>query len=399
MNFYVLATIAGLTLLAALSRIFPLSLRMYGFAVFLLPTLFLNSVRAQSDYHLQIVKPTVGGLFSQRFLCAKPYSIAECNEQVVILQVALRRYPIERLGQWTWVIVRSEDWKSILTRVQMDPDSPAFSILERHQTFFEEALLVSKPERQLELLKKWHIPFDKFLDFAVSHELGHAFCGESDEIKAERSGQRLRKGEGPLCGKLGPSATITVQMYNYSRASPTVLTGAEREAGRILGEAGVQPVWLECPVEPSSVGPEGPCKKAPEATGIRLRVLAAPTEIKVRDTIFGFTVHPVLASVYYEHAARRAKSDDAEFELPIILGCAIAHELGHLLLGPDSHSDWGIMQGKWEPNQFRQLTMGTFLFTAEQSRLMRAQAQMRTRAQAENGDIAVALSSDTKVHQ
>ena len=57
------------------------------------------------------------------------------------------------------------------------------------------------------------------------------------------------------------------------------------------------------------------------------------------------------------------------------------------------------MQGKWEPNQFRQLTMGTFLFTAEQSRLMRAQAQMRTRAQAENGDIAVALSSDTKVHQ
>ncbi len=145
MNFYVLATIAGLTLLAALSRTIPLSLKMYGSAVFLFPALLLSSVRAQSDYHLQIVKPTVGKFFGQRFLCAKPYSIAECDKQVVILQAALRRYPTEGLGQWTWVLVRSEDWKPILTRVQMDPNSPAFSILERRQTFVEEALLVSKP--------------------------------------------------------------------------------------------------------------------------------------------------------------------------------------------------------------------------------------------------------------
>ena len=202
MNFYVLATIAGLTLLAALSRTIPLSLKMYGSAVLLFPALFLSSVQAQADYHLQIVKPTVGGFFGQRFLCAKPYSIAECDKQVVILQAALRRYPIEGLGQWTWVIVRSDDWKPILTRVQMDPNSPAFSILERHQTFVEEALLVANPKRRLELLNKWHIPFDKFLDFAISHELGHAFCSESDEIKAERLGQGLRKGKGPVCANL-----------------------------------------------------------------------------------------------------------------------------------------------------------------------------------------------------
>ena len=50
-----------------------------------------------------------------------------------------------------------------------------------------------KPKRELELMTKWNISFDKFLDFAVSHELGHAFCQESDEVKAERYGQRLRK--------------------------------------------------------------------------------------------------------------------------------------------------------------------------------------------------------------
>ena len=44
------------------------------------------------------------------------------------------------------------------------------------------------------------------------------------------------------------SPTITVQIYNYSLASPTVLVGAEREAGRILRMAGLRAVWLECPI-------------------------------------------------------------------------------------------------------------------------------------------------------
>jgi hypothetical protein len=183
-----------------------------------------------------------------------------------------------------------------------------------------------------------------------------------------------------------PSPTITVQIYNYSQASPAILTKAEREADRILSEAGLRIVWLECPVEPSAAGSQGPCQKAPEATDIRLRVLAAPVQNKFQDTVFGFTVHPVLASVYYEYALRRGKSDDAEFEIPIILGCAIAHELGHLLLGTNSHSGEGIMQPRWEPNQVRQLMMGTLLFTTEQAKLMREQAQMRSRLQAGNPD-------------
>jgi len=173
------------------------------------------------------------------------------------------------------------------------------------------------------------------------------------------------------------SPTITIQTYNYSQASPTVLVEAEREAGRILMEAGLRAIWLECPVGLSSPSPKGLCKNASEATDLRLRVLDAPVANKFQDTVFGFTVHPVLASVYYEYAARRAKSDDAEFEAPIILGCAIAHEVGHLLLGTNSHSDVGIMQPRWEPNQFRQLMIGNLAFTPEQSKLMRAAARTR----------------------
>jgi hypothetical protein len=50
----------------------------------------------------------------------------------------------------------------------------------------------------------------------------------------------------------------------------------------------------------------------------------------------------VLQSFYYEYAVRRAKSDDGEFEGRIILGCAIAHEVGHLQLGSNRHSGCGF---------------------------------------------------------
>jgi hypothetical protein len=189
-----------------------------------------------------------------------------------------------------------------------------------------------------------------------------------------------------LAGESDPGPTITVQIFNYSQASPAILAGAEREAGRILGRAGLQAVWLECPVGPSKPGSQTPCQKAPEATDLMLRVLASPSQNKFQDTVFGFTVHPVLASVYYEYAARRAKSDDADFEAPIILGCAIAHELGHLLLGTNSHSDAGIMQPRWESNQFRQLIIGNLVFTTEQSKLMREQARTRMRLPMANAD-------------
>ncbi len=171
---------------------------------------------------------------------------------------------------------------------------------------------------------------------------------------------------------------IRVLVANYSQASPTIVAAAEREAGRILGQAGVRTSWLECSVGPSTTNTQDPCRKAPEANGIRLRILAAPVLDKFQDSVFGFAVHPVLASVYYEFALRRARSDDAEFELPIILGCVMAHELGHLLLGSNSHSDNGIMQPRWEVNQVRQLMMGGLLFTPDQSRLMRLEARARS---------------------
>ncbi|PYY15245.1 MAG: hypothetical protein DMG60_18205 [Acidobacteria bacterium] len=54
-----------------------------------------------------------------------------------------------------------------------------------------------------------------------------------------------------------------------------------------------------------------------------------------------------------------------------VLGHVIAHEIGHLLLGLNSHSTSGIMRGLWEEEELKAVERGRLLFTSQQSRLMR----------------------------
>jgi len=60
-----------------------------------------------------------------------------------------------------------------------------------------------------------------------------------------------------------------------------------------------------------------------------------------------------------------------------ILGHAMAHEIGHLLLNSSAHSPVGIMQGEWDKRELTHLQAGRLLFTSEQSHLMRAEVLAR----------------------
>jgi hypothetical protein len=123
----------------------------------------------------------------------------DCIRQLSALREALKPYHSERLGEWTWVLVKSADWKVILLSRGLNLDSPAFTVLEKRQTFLEEALFVPVPSRSTELLRFWSVPLDKMLDFAITHELGHAACNMQDEHLADTFGRQLREGRNPEC--------------------------------------------------------------------------------------------------------------------------------------------------------------------------------------------------------
>ncbi len=213
----------------------------------------------------------------------------------------------------------------------------------------------------------------------------------AEEKRSSESRSWIRLSLGVIVGLVGvtfaatgfarnvdPSPTITVMVYNYAQASSATIAAAEREAGRILGEAGLRADWLDCLEQQSTAGPQGLCAQQREPIDVVLRVLSGPIQRGDQDTRFGVAFLPTLATVYYEYAVGLARSNDAG---PIILGCAIAHEVGHLLLSPNGHSAAGIMRGEWGPKQLRLALMGGLLFTSQQSKLIRAEARRRASLQ------------------
>lgn len=130
---------------------------------------------------------------TQQFVCNTGYKQKECNEETVALRKALANYPVAQLGNWTWILVRSEDWKAIKLLRGLDPDSPAFTFTPKRETFIEEALVTQVPVRARELLLKWDMNRGDLLDLAVRHELGHALCNDANERNADRVARLLEQ--------------------------------------------------------------------------------------------------------------------------------------------------------------------------------------------------------------
>jgi hypothetical protein len=137
---------------------------------------------------------------TQQFVCNTGYTQKLCNEEVLVLRKALANYPVAQLGNWTWILVRSEDWKAILLPRGLDPDSPAFTFYPKRETFIEEALVTQVPVRGRELLLKWNMSRGDLLDLAIRHELGHALCDEQDERNADRVAKLLEERKPVSCG-------------------------------------------------------------------------------------------------------------------------------------------------------------------------------------------------------
>ena len=58
-----------------------------------------------------------------------------------------------------------------------------------------------------------------------------------------------------------------------------------------------------------------------------------------------------------------------------VLACAIAHEIGHLLLPPNAHRADGVMRGGWHPALFPPRAPGVPGFPSDQAKLLRLRAR------------------------
>jgi hypothetical protein len=108
---------------------------------------------------------------------------------------------------------------------------------------------------------------------------------------------------------------LRVLVYNYSEASPAVLARAKEQSELIFSQAGIRISWTDCPIH-SLPDASTSCYSEPAPGEVRVRILARPVNHNFQDSVFGFTMPPVWASVYFESAARLTRLNSA-FDTPV----------------------------------------------------------------------------------
>ena len=183
---------------------------------------------------------------------------------------------------------------------------------------------------------------------------------------------------GPLNVVVCDSAGVPIQ----------TLTAAERGASSIFQRIGLRMEWLDCsaahvtdqkdrewditwhrPRDPADVvlemlPPLRPREGAHETAGIARQP--------------GDGSPGVSAGVFYRRAHDLATLGDASEAQ--ILACLVAHELGHLLLGPGAHVASGIMQPEWSRADFRAAAWGRLAFDRSQGERIRSAVLTRLAA-------------------
>jgi hypothetical protein len=170
---------------------------------------------------------------------------------------------------------------------------------------------------------------------------------------------------------------ITIRLVNSPVVPVKSLAAAEKVAGQIFGKAGVEVSWVDCDAAERGASP---CSQDAGPGEFRVHMLKGKPPNLNGDTT-GFAVltpswrdGECYAGVSYLTVDATAKS--LEIDVSYVLGAALAHEIGHLLLGA-SHVPRGVMCPRLGRQQLRMASRGELLFTPEQAARIRQEVAER----------------------
>jgi hypothetical protein len=171
---------------------------------------------------------------------------------------------------------------------------------------------------------------------------------------------------------------ITLQIYNHG-VSHALLVRSEREATVIFNHAGLEVGWVDCPLSAEESASYPACRTTMGGADFTIKILSAADARRIathRDAL-GEALECLgdrsgcSAYVFYRDVRELARAEDvSESQL---LGHALAHEIGHLLLGTRSHSANGIMRAHWRQEELYTIARAYLFFTDEQSERLRAE--------------------------
>ena len=190
----------------------------------------------------------------------------------------------------------------------------------------------------------------------------------------------------------GDDTDVVVRVYDGTQSERALRAGAIRQASGILAATGLAVAWHDC----TGDAVRRHCDNLAGARTLIVRIAPAFVpgatvsggRIETRNAsdtsglVLGFAVVErssggVMATVFLDRVravARRAGVDAA-----VLLGRAISHEVGHLLLASNAHGSAGLMREVWTDAELALDRAEDWLFTAaEESRLHHAVRQRPT---------------------
>jgi hypothetical protein len=165
-------------------------------------------------------------------------------------------------------------------------------------------------------------------------------------------------------GAVAQQPKITVMVFNRTHATSDTLRQAQQVAQQALQQIGVESVWVTCF---DGGRPTGDCADQPSGVHLVLSLVSRWNGRETDSSSLGLalTSENSVGGYCYLFVSRL---DDLVAHSHVspsrLLAYAMAHELGHLLKGSNSHTPNGIMAAWWTPAEMQRAGMGALDFTA-----------------------------------
>ena len=172
---------------------------------------------------------------------------------------------------------------------------------------------------------------------------------------------------------------VVVRSYNTIGLPLATISHAEKAVGELLRDAGIDSTWRNCrTVDGPSSQSADPCDDVLSASEVVVRIVRTPhaithVEVLGYSHVDAYRRQGTLATVFADRV--RVLAAALRIDEGTLLGRAVTHELGHLLLGTLDHSETGLMRGAWNTAGRRR---SNWLFSSAEATQMRAGLQARS---------------------
>ena len=182
----------------------------------------------------------------------------------------------------------------------------------------------------------------------------------------------------PAKAKVVPKTpvVVTISVHNDVAVPWGTIRGAEEEASLVFRQAGIDVEWLNCQaVSEVTVAADKSrsCGEAIFPEHLQLRIVKRSVGLSPKVMGISFLSEDgsgCQADVFYERIEGLQRESNAS--LASILGDVASHEIGHLLLGTNSHASRGIMRAVWGRDELASVTQRGLIFSEKESAQMRA---------------------------